>query len=284
MFKLSKYFIPYMIILFFIGFRGELFSVIILVIIHEITHYVTARIFGFSGFDVEILPFGAVLKLKNIDYATQKEDIIISLSGPILNLILAVIFYVIFKDSGRSVYYSLYVTNLSLGIFNLMPAYPLDGSRILKNILSEKITYRNASEISIYVSIFIGVIFLIISIFSFFFNVKNFNMLIVAFFILFCSFKEKGRMVYIVMGDIVRKKIIFLRKGYIENRMISVSVENNLLNALKVVDKNKYTVITVLDKEMRVIDVIYEDEILEALKNYGNITFAKLVELRESNE
>ncbi|WP_250944756.1 site-2 protease family protein [Clostridium felsineum] len=273
-----------MIILFFIGFRGELFSVIILVIIHEITHYVTARIFGFSGFDVEILPFGAVLKLKNIDYATQKEDIIISLSGPILNLILAVIFYVIFKDSGRSVYYSLYVTNLSLGIFNLMPAYPLDGSRILKNILSEKITYRNASEISIYVSIFIGVIFLIISIFSFFFNVKNFNMLIVAFFILFCSFKEKGRMVYIVMGDIVRKKIIFLRKGYIENRMISVSVENNLLNALKVVDKNKYTVITVLDKEMRVIDVIYEDEILEALKNYGNITFAKLVELRESNE
>ncbi|KHD35126.1 metalloprotease [Clostridium acetobutylicum] len=284
MFKLSKYFIPYMIILFFIGFRGEIFSVVILVIIHEFTHYLTARMFGFSGFDIEILPFGAVLRLKKIDYATQKEDIIISLSGPILNLILAVIFYVIFKNSGGHIYYSLYFTNLSLGLFNLIPAYPLDGGRIMKEVLSEKIPYRKANEVSIYISIVIGIIFCIFSIVGLFFSVKSINMLVVAFFILFCSFKEKGRMVYIVMGDIIRKKIIFLRKGYIENRMISVSAENNLLNALKVIDKNKYTVVTVLNKEMKVIDLIYEEEMLEALKNYGNITFGKLVELRESND
>ena len=91
-------------------------------------------------------------------------------------------------------------------------------------------------------------------------------------------------MVYIVMGDILRKKIIFLRKGYIENRMISVSNKNNLINALKIMDKNKYTVFTVLDEEMKVIDLIYEEEVLDALKNYGNITFGELVSLRERND
>ncbi|PJI10293.1 MULTISPECIES: M50 family metallopeptidase [Clostridium] len=284
MFKLSKYFIPYIIILFIIGFNGELFYVFIFVLLHEITHYLTARILGFSGFDIEILPFGAVLKLKDIEYATEREDFIISLSGPLLNLILAAIFYVLFKNNFGYKVYSLCIINFSLGIFNLMPAFPLDGGRLLRDMLSCKLNYRKSNEITIGVSIFIGIIFCIFSLIGVFFNIKNLNMLVVAFFILFCSFKEKGRMVYIVMGDILRKKIIFLRKGYIENRMISVSDQNNLINSLKIMDKNKYTVFTVLNEEMKVIDLIYEEEILDALKNYGNITFGELVSLRERND
>jgi stage IV sporulation protein FB len=60
---------------------------------HELVHYITARFLGFSGFVVELIPIGAVLKVKDLDEATPLEDFIISISGPLFNLILAGIFY-----------------------------------------------------------------------------------------------------------------------------------------------------------------------------------------------
>ena len=84
MIKFNKFFIPYIFLLIVIGFRGELLISFILVILHEIVHYLTAVAFGFSGFDIKILPIGAVLRLKDLDEATPFEDLVISLSGPYL--------------------------------------------------------------------------------------------------------------------------------------------------------------------------------------------------------
>ena len=87
-------------------------------------HYITARYYGFTGFDMEILPIGTVLRLKNLDEATPKEDLIISISGPLINLILAVIFYFLNCVMPRDYFNTLYLGNLALGLFNLIPALP----------------------------------------------------------------------------------------------------------------------------------------------------------------
>ncbi|MCD3297892.1 metalloprotease, partial [Clostridium botulinum C/D] len=60
--------------------------------------------------------------------------------------------------------------------------------------------------------------------------------------------------------------------GYIENKSISVYYKKNLLDALGVVDKNKYNLFTVLNDDMKVINIIYEEELIRALKIYGNIS------------
>ena len=48
-------------------------------------------------------------------------------------------------------------------------------------------------------------------------------------------------------------------------------------------DKNKYNIFTVLDEDMRVRDVIYEDEIVQGLKTYGNITIEEFIRYRDEN-
>src|SRR3712207_147797 len=93
--KISKLSIPYIIILFIIGFKGKLLISFVLVFMHEIVHYITAKRLGFKGFGIEILPIGAVLKLRDLDEADLKEDLIISLSGPLFNLIFAMISYLL---------------------------------------------------------------------------------------------------------------------------------------------------------------------------------------------
>ncbi|AJA48411.1 putative metalloprotease [Clostridium pasteurianum DSM 525 = ATCC 6013] len=284
MIKINKFFIPYIILLIFIGFNGNLITAFIMVIFHEFTHYFVARYFGFKSGNVEILPFGAVLTVNDFEEASFKEDLIISLSGPIFNLVLAVIFYIVYLYFHNTIINSLFLTNAALGVFNLVPALPLDGGRIFRNLMARKIRYRLANFIIIIVSICIGSAFMLYYIYCFFKGQMNLSFGIIALYIIIYSFREKERIAYIIMSDIIKKKFKFIKRGYIENKSFSIYSKNDLLKALSLVEKNKYNIFTVLDDELRVIDIIYEEEILEALKSYGNITLEELVDIREKNE
>jgi len=279
--RISKLFIPYIILLIILGFKGEFIIAFILVFIHELVHYLTARILGFSGFDIEILPIGAVLKVKDLDEATPKEDLIISLSGPLSNLLLAVIFYVLFILFNRPYMLLIYNSNLAIGIFNLIPAFPLDGGRVLRDILSIKTIYRKANKISIRVSMLLGSIFMFVYFVSVAANKSNFNLGLISIFILISSIKEKERIVYLIMGYIIKKKYRFIKRGYIENKSISVFCKKDLLSVLGIIDKNKYNLFTVLDENMTVLEILYEEEIIEAIKTYGNISLSEYIDIKK---
>ncbi len=281
MVRISKLFLPYIILLLILGFKGEIIIAFGLVFIHELMHYLTARSLGFSGFDIEILPIGAVLKVKDLDEATPKEDIIISLSGPLLNLMLAAIFYFLFMLFNRPYLNLIYRSNLAIGIFNLIPAFPLDGGRVLRDILSIKTIYRKANEISVRISMILGTVFMFIYFVSVVGNRSNFNLGLISIFIIISSIKEKERVVYLIMGYIIKKKYRFLKRGYIENRSISIFYKKDLLSALGMVDKNKYNIFTVLDEDMRDLEVLYEEEIIQAIKLYGNISLCEYIDIKK---
>ena len=86
---------------------------------------------------------------------------------------------------------------------------------------------------------------------------------------------------YIIMGDIVKKRSRFLKQKYIESKSISVSVELSLAEALGLIDKNKYNVFLLLDEEMRFLGTLYEEDIILSAKEYGNITLEELISKEE---
>lgn len=283
MIKINKFFIPYVIFLLIIGYKGKLFLAFLIAFIHELVHYITARVLGYSGYYIEFLPVGTVIKLKDLEEASAKEDLIISISGPIANLILGIIFYFITTKYQNDTFILLFQGNIALGVFNLIPALPLDGGRILRDIITGRTIYKKANKIIIMWSIVIGILLMVYYIFLFLQNKGNITIAIISIFIIISSIKERERIAYIIMGDIIKKRYKFMKRGYIENKSISIYFKNDLLVALSVIDKNRYNVFTVLDDEMKVIDIIYEEEIIEALKKYGNITFEEFIRLRDEN-
>ena len=102
---------------------------LIFITIHELIHMTIGIILGFSPEKIEVRPLGLSLTFYSFSESNELKKILVYLAGPIANLLLAYVFYQININS-----YCIYI-NLALGIFNLLPIMPLDGGKILKEIL-----------------------------------------------------------------------------------------------------------------------------------------------------
>lgn len=273
---------PFIVLAAAAAFNGNYIIAFFIVILHEGVHYLTARHFGYRNGNIVILPFGASLKLYDIEKCSTMEDIVISLSGPIFNIVLAVLFYAVSLKYNNIIIQSLFNANVILAVFNLMPILPLDGGRIIRNLLSYKMIYRTANIITIYISMFFGFIFLFYYVFCFIKGQINITFGIIALYIIYNSIKEKERIAYIIMGHIINKKNLFIKKRYIENKNLSIYCKESLLKALSLIGKNKYSIFTILDEKMNVLGTVYEGELLNGLKNYGNITFEEYISIEKN--
>ena len=140
--------------------------------LHEMGHMITGMILGFKPVKLEITPFGLSIGFEgNVENNSKKigktniitlKKIIIALNGPLTNLLVVTIFCIfpieLFDFQRETVIYA----NILIGIFNLLPIYPLDGGRILKYILkilygNEKVNYY-IKDISYYTVAFITAI------------------------------------------------------------------------------------------------------------------------------
>ena len=116
-----------------------------------------------------------------------------------------------------------------------------------------------------------------IYLFLFFGGNNNISLGMISIFIMISSLNEKNRMAYVIMSDIINKQDKFVKRGYIENNSISVYYKKDLLNVISIIEKNKYNIFFVLDENMNIVDTLYESDILEGLKLYGNISLEELL-------
>lgn len=111
-------------------------------LIHEMAHMVTGLLLKLKPKTLEIQPFGIGIVFESFEN-TEKNKILIAIAGPVINLIIAIIFQFIHIKSQELIINA----NILLAIFNLIPIYPLDGGRILKSIIKIRKESIEADEI-----------------------------------------------------------------------------------------------------------------------------------------
>ena len=116
-----------------IGYFRFLFYFMLLILIHELGHILISLIFKWNIDKIIILPFGGLTKYNEIINRPLIEEFLIAISGIIFQLI----FYILIKDYIDYKYFS--AINYFIILFNLIPIYPLDGSKILNLLLSKSI-------------------------------------------------------------------------------------------------------------------------------------------------
>jgi stage IV sporulation protein FB len=134
--------------------------VFLCVLAHEFGHIFTARAFGVKTPDVVLLPIGGVARLERIP-ERPLEEFLIAIAGPAVNVVIALALIALGGadlssnaamaaiDSDKiSMVDRLAAVNLFLALFNLIPAFPMDGGRVLRALLSTRLGFVRATEVA----------------------------------------------------------------------------------------------------------------------------------------
>lgn len=246
------------------------------VILHEAVHILVANNFGLrlSSFKIHIT--GAGTEIDDIDDLSENRKLILYVSGPLFNFVSAMVLIFLKSEYGLNVESSIWI-NLGLLFFNMLPAYPLDGVRIYEILLSKKILYKKAKKLLVRASFTVAAFIMIGFFLTIYIHKVNISLLLASVLLTYTTFLENEKTIYIIMGSIVRKSRRLISDGYIENKSISVYYKRDLIKVLSLVDRNKFNSFFVLDDDMRLLGIIYEDELIKTLKENGNMTLEELL-------
>ncbi|NJB87282.1 Zn-dependent protease [Lewinella marina] len=162
------------------------------VVLHELGHALAARRYGVNTRNIILLPIGGVANLERIP-EEPREELVVALAGPAVNVVIAALLAVILAatggipdaealesvtvPSGRNFLIGLLSVNILLVVFNLIPAFPMDGGRVLRALLSMKYDRARATHIAARLGQVLAMVFVFLGFFG------NFLLVFVGLFI-----------------------------------------------------------------------------------------------------
>jgi Zn-dependent protease len=147
------------------------------VLLHEFGHAFAARAFGIMTPDITLLPIGGVARLDRIPEKPWQE-LVVAIAGPMVNVVIAVTLISVVRvsagfedfeylDSPRAELLSkLASVNVMLVLFNLIPAFPMDGGRVLRALLAMVMPYLRATQIAAWIGQAVAILFMIFGFFG----------------------------------------------------------------------------------------------------------------------
>ncbi len=176
---------------------GILFVLLIFlcVVLHEFGHALAARRYGIKTHDITLLPIGGLARLERMP-DKPGEEIVVALAGPAVNVIIAAGLWVVIGLTGglpdpqtieqtrAPLALRLFTVNIWLVLFNMIPAFPMDGGRVMRAFLAMRMNYARATRVAASIGQGIAFIFFILGIWG------NPMLLLIAVFIYFGASSE----------------------------------------------------------------------------------------------
>ena len=139
-----------------VGFIIALFGCVLL---HEFGHALTAKRYGIRTQDITLLPIGGIARLERLP-GNPRQELWVTLAGPAVNVVIAgVLFMVLWFGFRMNEFFQVRLlegnfllrlmwVNVFLGVFNMLPAFPMDGGRVLRALLSMRLGRAKATRVA----------------------------------------------------------------------------------------------------------------------------------------
>ena len=251
------------------GLGGVVFVILVFasVVFHELSHSLVARHFGVNVIDIILLPIGGMARVANSPEKPAHE-ILIAIAGPIASFVLAFLLWFAADTLGSGVTISdfsikgdilaqLCAVNVVLGLFNLIPAFPMDGGRVLRGLLALSLSPYKATRIAVGVGQGFAVIMFVIGLMW-----MNLFMILIALFV-YIGAEAEERQLGIMTA---------LRGATAQTAMItdvrSLSPAETVGDAAELYCHGFQTDFPIMD-EHRLVGLVTRDAITEALHRRG---------------
>ncbi len=238
------------------------------VLLHEFGHIFAARRYGVQTPDVVLLPIGGVARLERIPEEPAQE-LVVALAGPAVNLAIAAVLYLALgglvprgglelADPGAGLLARLLSANLFLALFNLIPAFPMDGGRVLRAFLAHRLGYARGTQIAASVGQAAAFAFGLLGLLG-----GNPLLVFIALFVYLAAASEAhaAQMRQVSRGLIVADAMI--------TRFDGLAPDSRVEDAVQCLIRTTQHEFPVVDGAGRLCGVLTRDEMIRALKDRG---------------
>lgn len=237
------------------------------VLIHELSHYFVALKYFYKCERIEISAFGLTL-YGDFEEAVSKEQTAIALAGPLANIVIAVILF-----AAWYIYPEIYVftrdflyANLSIGLINLLPCYPLDGGKALLGILTKKKSYTSSLKVVKTLTAVFSLALFAVFVISLFTRYPLFALGIFAALLFSALLEQTDKKIYSRLNAIFGKKKR-LKYGLEKKRLIFMP-DTSLKTILGKIENGYVFEFEIVDDNMKAIAVFNEERFYEYVSKY----------------
>lgn len=252
------------------AWRGLIFLILIFacVLAHEFGHIFTARAFGVTTPDVTLLPIGGVARLERIP-EKPAEEFLIAIAGPLVNVVIAALLLLFGAELTAGAAHAaldntripmidrIAAVNLFLALFNMIPAFPMDGGRVLRALLSAKWGFVRATEIA--ASIGQGFAFLLGFIGLFY----NPILIFIAIFVYLAASSEAHM---VALRSVARGMPV---SAATMTQIATLTPEAQIDDAVQTLLQTSQSEFPVIDHAQRPVGLLGRGDIIRALKELG---------------
>lgn len=249
---------------------GLIFMILLFacVLAHEFGHIFTARAFGVATPDVTLLPIGGVARLERIP-EKPSEEFLIAVAGPLVNVAIALGLVAVAgadlspgnlasMESGRiAMVDRLAAVNLFLALFNMIPAFPMDGGRVLRALLAIRMGHVRATEVAASIGQFSAFVLGFIGLFF------NAMLIFIAIFVYLAASSEAQLVAVRAMARGVPVTAAMI------TQFATLTPETTIDAAVDILLRTSQTEYPVVDAAGRPVGVLSRDDMIRALKQLG---------------
>lgn len=251
------------------GYATQFIAIFFSVFIHELGHIATSRLFGIPTYSIKILPIGLNASI-DIEKCNTLVRILILFAGPCVNLIM----YLFFMSINQIF---LATINKYLFIFNMIPILPLDGGKILREILFKYFGLFRSDKYVRKISLILACALLLIGgvVFK---STKNFSLVLMGIYMFSLSKSQRVEVAFMNMKHLIYRHSRLLKKGVYPVRGLVVTKMTYLNETLKEMDFDRFHIVYVLNDDLGIERTFTEQEVIDGMIKYGNeINFGEFV-------
>lgn len=236
------------------------------VVLHEFGHALAARAYGINTPDITLLPIGGIARLERMPDRPWQE-LVVALAGPAVNVVIAFGLYIVIgrffglgdleelAEGRGNLLTQLLAINVILVVFNLLPAFPMDGGRVLRALLATRLAHAKATRIAAAVGQIVAVLFGLLGLFG-----GNPFLLFIAVFVFFGARAEANFATFKETAEGTHVAAVMHPMGPV--LMSGMTVAEAVQTAMQGHDG----ILPVTDAGLRLIGVIPGDTLARALR------------------